>query len=81
MRDTMQTVNIIHSVGALLFVCLMLGHIYIGTIGMEGAYDSMRYGHVDEAWAREHHELWYNQTKQQPAEAPRAEPGAAAAHS
>lgn len=80
-RDTMQTVNIIHSVGALLFVCLMLGHIYIGTIGMEGAYDSMRYGHVDEAWAREHHELWYNQTKQQPAEAPRAEPGAAAAHS
>lgn len=80
-RDTMQTVNIIHSVGALLFVCLMLGHIYIGTIGMEGAYESMRYGHVDEAWAREHHELWYNQTKQQPAEAPKAEPGAAAAHS
>lgn len=83
-RDTMQTVNIIHSVGALLFVCLMLGHIYIGTIGMQGAYDSMRYGHVDEAWAREHHELWYHQTKRQApdaAKAPKAEPGAAAVHS
>lgn len=79
-RDTMQTVNIIHSVGALLFVCLMLGHIYIGTIGMEGAYESMRYGHVDEAWAREHHELWYNEAKQQPAEAGKVEPGAATAH-
>ncbi len=81
-RDTLQTVNIIHAVGALLFVCLMLGHIYIGTIGMEGAYASMRTGHVDEAWAKEHHELWYNQVKQQPAEPAKAGQGtAAAAHS
>jgi formate dehydrogenase subunit gamma len=65
LRGTMQTVNIIHGIGALLFMCLMLGHIYIGTIGMEGAYASMRYGHVDETWAKEHHELWYNQAKQQ----------------
>ena len=82
LRDTMQTVNIIHAIGALLFVCLMLGHIYIGTIGMEGAYASMRHGHVDEVWAKEHHELWYNQTKQQPAEPSKAGQGTtAAAHS
>lgn len=80
-RDTMQTVNIIHAIGALLFVCLMLGHIYLGTIGMDGAYAAMRTGYVDETWAREHHELWYKQTKQQPAEAPKTAPGTAAAHS
>jgi formate dehydrogenase subunit gamma len=43
-----------------------LGHIYMGTIGAEGAYDSMRYGTVDEAWAREHHELWYEEVKSRP---------------
>jgi formate dehydrogenase subunit gamma len=40
-----------------------LGHIYIGTLGMEGAYDAMRTGYVDETWAREHHEYWYNDVK------------------
>jgi len=81
-RDTLQTVNIIHAVGALLFVCLMLGHIYIGTIGMEGAYAAMRTGQVDETWAKEHHELWYNQARQQPAEPTKAGQGStAAAHS
>ncbi len=81
-RDALQTVNIIHAVGALLFVCLMLGHIYIGTIGMEGAYAAMRTGQVDETWAKEHHELWYNQARQQPAEPTKAGQGStAAAHS
>ena len=81
-RDALQTVNIIHAVSALLFVCLMLGHIYIGTIGMEGAYAAMRTGQVDETWAKEHHELWYNQARQQPAEPTKAGQGStAAAHS
>ena len=35
-------------------------HIYLGTIGMRGAYDAMRHGYVDETWAKEHHEYWYN---------------------
>jgi formate dehydrogenase subunit gamma len=34
-------------------------HIYLGTIGMRGAYDAMRHGYVDEGWAQEHHALWY----------------------
>jgi formate dehydrogenase subunit gamma len=38
---------------------MSLGHIYLGTIGLEGSYDAMRHGVVDETWAREHHELWY----------------------
>ena len=53
----------IHIVAASLFMMLGLGHIYMGTIGMIGAYDAMRTGYVDETWAREHHEYWYNDVK------------------
>lgn len=79
-RGVMQTANIVHAVGAILFICLALGHIYIGTIGMEGAYGSMRHGYVDEAWAREHHEYWYDEAvrgKAEPAKAASGRPAAA----
>jgi formate dehydrogenase subunit gamma len=62
-RSTMQFYHAIHVVGSLIFMCLALGHIYMGTIGMQGAYRAMRYGYVDETWAREHHEYWYNDVK------------------
>jgi formate dehydrogenase subunit gamma len=62
-RSTMQVANIVHGVGALLFIAASLGHIYMGTIGTEGAYDAMRTGKVDETWAKEHHELWLDQVK------------------
>ena len=62
-RHTMQVANIVHGVGALLFVLASLGHIYMGTIGTEGAYQAMRTGYVDEAWAKEHHELWFDEAK------------------
>lgn len=58
-RGTMQIANIIHGVAALLMVAMSLGHIYIGSIGMEGASDAMKTGKCDETWAKEHHELWY----------------------
>jgi formate dehydrogenase subunit gamma len=62
-RDTMQTANVFHAIAASLFMMAGLGHIYLGTIGMRGAYDAMRYGYVDETWAKEHHEYWYNDIK------------------
>ena len=43
---------------AMLFVAVMLAHIYIGTIGMEGAFEAMGEGTVDVNWAKEHHSLW-----------------------
>ena len=43
---------------ALLFVAVMLAHIYIGTIGMEGAFEGMWDGTVDVNWAKEHHRVW-----------------------
>ena len=63
-REAMQEANVIHAIAALLFIAGGLGHIYIGTIGMEGAYRGMRDGYVDEEWAREHHALWYEEVKQ-----------------
>ena len=50
----------VHAVATILMMCMFMGHIYLGTIGMKGAYKAMKTGYVDEAWAREHHELWYN---------------------
>jgi formate dehydrogenase subunit gamma len=54
----MQIAQAVHAVIALLFVALILAHIYIGTIGMEGAFEAMGEGTVDRNWAKEHHSLW-----------------------
>jgi formate dehydrogenase subunit gamma len=54
----MQTAQVIHSVVAMLFIAAMLGHIYIGTLGMEGAFEAMGTGEVDVNWAKQHHSLW-----------------------
>jgi len=54
----MQIAQVVHSVIAVLFVALILGHIYIGTLGMEGAFEAMWTGDVDFNWAKEHHDLW-----------------------
>src|SRR6516162_8812018 len=56
--EAMQNAEIVHGVVAMLFIAAMLGHIYIGTIGMEGAFEAMGSGTVDLNWAREHHKLW-----------------------
>jgi formate dehydrogenase subunit gamma len=54
----MQIAQVVHSIIAFLFVALILGHIYIGTLGMEGAFEAMGTGEVDFNWAKEHHDLW-----------------------
>ena len=59
--EAMQMAQIVHSIVAVLFVAAMIGHIYIGTIGMEGAFEAMGSGEVDVNWAREHHSLWLDE--------------------
>jgi formate dehydrogenase subunit gamma len=54
----MQLAQVTHGTVAVLFVAVMLAHIYIGTIGMEGAFEPMGEGTVDLNWAKEHHSLW-----------------------
>ena len=56
--NNMQLAGIFHGVVGVLFVALIIGHIYLGTIGMEGAFEAMNDGHVDLNWAKEHHSLW-----------------------
>jgi formate dehydrogenase subunit gamma len=62
-RAVMQTANVVHAIATVLFIALAFSHIYIGTLGAEGAYEAMRHGLVDEAWAKEHHEVWYEEVK------------------
>ena len=59
-RATMQISHMVHATATFLMIAMFMGHIYMGTIGMRGAYSAMRTGYVDETWAKEHHELWYN---------------------
>src|SRR6266446_4282633 len=54
----MQIAQVVHAVVAVLFVAVILAHIYIGTLGMEGAFEAMWTGEVDSNWAKEHHDLW-----------------------
>ena len=77
--EGMQIAQIVHSVVSVLFVAAMLAHIYIGTIGMEGAFEAMGSGTVDVNWAKEHHSLWLeeqnartgpNEARSQPAATP-----------
>lgn len=64
-RYVMIVVNVVHSVAAGLLMALSLTHIYMGTrgVGVEGAYEGMRYGYVDEIYAKEHHLYWYQDVK------------------
>jgi formate dehydrogenase subunit gamma len=57
----MQLAQVAHAVVAVLFIALILAHIYIGTLGMEGAFEAMGSGEVDLNWAREHHDRWLAQ--------------------
>lgn len=60
-RETMQLTNLIHASAAVVWVAVMLGHIYLGTVGVEGAFQAMWKGEVSEEWARQHHDLWYSE--------------------
>jgi formate dehydrogenase subunit gamma len=62
-RAVMQDAWVVHATAALVYIAVSLGHIYLGTIGLEGSYRAMRTGYVDEAWAKEHHEYWYEEIK------------------
>ena len=59
----MQLSQLWHGVMALVLIAIIIAHIYIGTIGMEGAFDAMGSGEVDANWAREHHSIWYEKVR------------------
>lgn len=63
LRGDMQIAHMVHASAAVFMMVMFMGHIYMGTLGMQGAYKAMRTGYVDETWAKEHHELWYDDIK------------------
>ncbi|MVO18032.1 formate dehydrogenase subunit gamma [Parasedimentitalea huanghaiensis] len=79
-QEEMQLAQLWHAILAFVLMAIVIAHIYIGSVGMEGAYDAMGSGEVDEAWAKQHHSIWLediqqkqdtsqgNPTKQSPAD-------------
>lgn len=63
LRSDMQVASMVHSAMAFWIAAILIGHIYMGTIGTRGALEGMKTGYVTEGWAKEHHELWYNDVK------------------
>jgi formate dehydrogenase subunit gamma len=59
--NDMQLAHTVHALISVLMVAAMIAHIYIGSLGMEGAYDAMGSGEVDLGWAKTHHKLWVDQ--------------------
>ena len=62
-QEEMQLAQLWHAIIAFVMMAIILGHIYIGTLGMEGAFDAMGSGEVDEAWAHQHHSIWLEEVK------------------
>ena len=54
----LQLANIVHGIAAMIVIAFAIGHIYLGTVGVEGALEGMTRGEVDESWAQQHHHLW-----------------------
>lgn len=59
----MQLTQLFHATLAFVLLAIIIAHIYIGSVGMEGAYDAMGSGEVDEAWAHQHHSIWLDEVK------------------
>jgi len=62
-HEEMQYAQLWHAIVGMVLTAIILAHIYIGSVGMEGAYDAMGSGEVEEQWAREHHSLWVDELK------------------
>ncbi|GAA6164857.1 formate dehydrogenase subunit gamma [Pelagimonas sp. KU-00592-HH] len=70
-QEEMQFAQGWHAIMAFVLMAIILAHIYIGSVGMEGAYDAMGSGEVDEAWAHQHHSIWLDEMKEADASAPK----------
>ena len=70
-RFIMQLSHVIHATVAILFVSVLFGHIYMGTLGVEGVFEAMWTGYVDTVWAQQNHDLWYEEMKHKTGEKPK----------
>ena len=71
-QQEMQGAQTLHSIASMILMAIVVAHIYIGSIGMEGAYNAMGTGEVDEAWAHQHHSIWLEEVKKKEGDAPKS---------
>ena len=71
-HEEMQYAQLWHAIVSFVLMAIIFAHIYIGTVGMEGAADAMTSGEVEEQWAREHHSIWVEEVEAKQKEAPKA---------
>ncbi len=64
-RSDIELSHRVHAIGSIGLLAVSFGHIFMGTVAMEGAYEPMRTGYCDENWAKEHHDLWYADLEKQ----------------
>ena len=62
-HEEMQYANLWHTIVSFVLMGIVIAHIYIGSLGMEGAFDAMGSGEVDESWAHQHHSIWLEEVK------------------
>ncbi len=73
-QEEMQYAQVWHVMVAYVFIAIIIAHIYLGSVGMEGAFDAMGTGEVEEQWAREHHSLWLEEVQEKEASKAAASP-------
>lgn len=60
-RETMGFYYMVHSISAVVLIVVSMGHIYMGTAALEATFEVMKTGYCDANWAKEHHDLWYEE--------------------
>lgn len=69
-HQEMQLAQAWHAIVSFVLMAIVIAHIYIGSVGMEGAFDAMGSGEVEEQWAKEHHSIWYEEERAKAKKAP-----------
>ena len=73
-HEEMQLAHLWHAIVATTMIIAIIAHIYIGSVGMEGAFDAMGSGQVDLEWARQHHDLWVEEEMSKDSPNPSGQP-------
>jgi formate dehydrogenase subunit gamma len=79
-RATMELSLVVHGIAAIIVFAISFGHIYLATFGMEGALETMTTGYCDSNWAKEHHDLWYEEVKDTEEDVPPPDAGGSKGH-
>lgn len=74
-RASMQYMHQVHAIAAVIWIAVFIGHAYIGTLGTEGALEGMTTGRVSVEWAKQHHDMWYEEVKGEAVQPPVSDVG------